>query len=187
MIDGVSGTIGGIPASVYYVSPTQLNVLSPSGLTLGPATVVVTNNGAVGAAFTTTVVQSSPSFFYYGSGGLVYPLAVHLNGTLVGDPAVTPGTEKAQPGETLEMFANGLAPSIGGVVVSVTTFTPTITMTAGNNTINVLGAALLYAGEYQINVQMPANIAAGNYPLTMSVPNGSTSTEGVTVTLPVGP
>jgi uncharacterized protein (TIGR03437 family) len=60
-------------------------------------------------------------------------------------------------------------------------------MTAGNNTMNVLGAALLYAGEYQINVQMPANIAAGNYPLTMSVPNGSTSTEGVTVTLPVGP
>jgi uncharacterized protein (TIGR03437 family) len=105
----------------------------------------------------------------------------------VGDPAVTPGTQKAQPGETLVMFANGLAPSIGGVVVSVTTFTPTITMAAGSNSLAVQGAALIYAGEYQINVQMPAVITAGSYALTMNVPNGSTSTEGVTVTLPVGP
>src|SRR3569623_1408749 len=64
-LEGVSVTIGGQPAAVYFVSPLQLNVLAPSNLTLGPTQVVVTNNGVPSAAFSATVVSSSPSFFYY--------------------------------------------------------------------------------------------------------------------------
>ena len=188
MLDGVSVTIGGLPASVYYVSPTQLNVLTPSSLPLGPASVVVTNNGVVSSAFTTTVVQSSPSFFYYGAAGTVFPLAVHLSdGNLVGDPAALSGTEKAHPGEILELYMNGLAPSPGGVIATVTPFTPAITVTAGSTSLSVVNAALLYAGEFQDNVQLPTNMPTGNYALTLTVPNGSTSTSGVTVILPVGP
>ncbi len=187
-LDGVSVTIGGLAASVYYVSPTQLNVLSPSNLPLGSAAVVVSNNGSVSSAFTATVVQSSPSFFYYAAGGNLYPLAVHLtSGKLVGDPAVLAGTEKAHPGEILEFFTNGMAAAPGGVIVAATTFTPTVTVSAGSTSLSVLGAALLYAGEFQVNVTMPTSIATGSYPLSMTVPNGSTSTSGVTITLPVGP
>ena len=60
-------------------------------------------------------------------------------------------------------------------------------MTAGSYPLTDLGAALVYAGEYQINVQLPLNIPAATYALSMTVPNGSTSTGGVTVLLPVGP
>ncbi len=186
-LDGVSVTIGGLPASVYFVSPTQLNVLSPSNLPLGSAPVVVTNNGTVSSSFNATVVQSSPSFFYYPAGGNLYPLAVHLSGKLVGDPAVLANTEKAHPGEILLFFANGLAAAPGGAIVAVTSFTPTVTVSAGTNALQVLGAALVSAGEFQVNVNMPTAIATSNYTLSMTVPNGSTSTSGVTVTLPVGP
>ena len=188
MLDGVRVTIGGFNAAVYYVSPAQLNVLTPSSLPLGPVPVVVTNNGAVSSTFMTTVVASSPSFFYYAAGGAIYPLAVHLSdGKLVGDPAALSNTEKAHPGEILEIYANGLAASPGGVIAAVTPFTPTVTVTAGSTPLPGLGAALLYAGEFQVNVQLPPSLPAGTYTLTMTVPNGSTSTSGVTVILPVGP
>jgi len=187
-LDGVSVTIGGQPASVFYISPTQLNVLSPSNLPLGAAQVVVTNNGAVSSSFSTTVVQASPSFFYYAAGGNLYPLAVHLSdGALVGDPAVLAGTEKAHPGEVLEVFANGIAAATGGVIVPVTAFTQQVTITAGSTTLGTSAPYLVSAGEFQVNVTLPASIVAGSYPLTMTVPNGSTSTAGVTITLPVGP
>ena len=191
-IDGVSVTIGGQPASVYYVSPTQLNILTASGLTDGPGSVVVTNNGSVSSAFASTIVQSSPSFFYYPAGGNLYPLAVHVSdGALVGDPAVLAGTEKAHPGEVLEMFVNGIAPATGGIIVPVTQFPQQVTITAGSaaftGALTTSAPFLVSAGEFQVNATLPAAIAAGNYTLSMSVPNGSTSTSGVTVTLPVGP
>jgi uncharacterized protein (TIGR03437 family) len=187
-LSGVSVKIAGQPASVYYISPTQLNVLSPSSLTSGPAPVVVTNNGSVSSSFSATVVQSSPSFFYYAAGGNLYPLAVHLSdGNLVGDPAVLAGTEKAHPGEVLEMFINGIAPSTGGMIVPVTAFTQPVTIMAGSTTLGTSAPYLVSAGEFQVNATLPASIATGNYTLSMSVPNGSTSTAGVTITFPVGP
>ena len=188
-IDGVSVTINGQAASVYYVSPTQLNVLSPSSLpSSGTVPVVVTNNGTVSTAFSATVTQSSPSFFYYAPAGNVYPLAVHVSdGNLIGDPAVAPGTEKAHPGETIELFMNGLAPATGGIIVPVTAFTQQVTVTAGTTALQASAPYLVSAGEFQVNVTLPSTIPTGNYPLTLSVPNGSTSTSLVTVTLPVGP
>jgi uncharacterized protein (TIGR03437 family) len=187
-LDGVSATVGGQAASVFYVSPTQLNVQAPSGLSVGPASVVVNNNGSVSSALTTAVAQASPSFFFYGAGTNLFAAAVHLSGTLVGDPAVSGNTvETAHPGETIEMYGNGLGPSPAGTIVAISPFTSTVTVTAGNYPLGILGAALVSAGEFQINVQLPSDIPAGYYPLTMTVPNGSTSTAGVTIMLPVGP
>lgn len=187
-LDGVSVTIGGQPAAVYFVSSTQLNVLAPSNLTLGPTQVVVTNNGTAGAAFAATVVSSSPSLFYYGAGGKVYPAAVHLDGTLVGDPAVQSGSRKAQPGETLEFFANGIAAAQGGIIVPVTTFPQQVSMSAGSTALNASAPVLIFAGEFQVNGTVPSSLAAGDYSLSLSVAGGgSTADAGVTITLPVGP
>ena len=188
VLDGVSVTVNSLPAAVYFISPGQINIVAPSNLSSGPASIVVSNNASASVPFTlATVAQASPSFFIYGAGGNYYPVAFHLDGTLVGDPAVQSGSRKANVNETLIMFTNGLGPSPGGVIATVAGFSGQVTMTAGTNTLNVLGAALVYAGEYQVNVQMPASIPQGNYTLTMTVPNGSTATSGITVTLPVGP
>ncbi|HVW08776.1 MAG TPA: choice-of-anchor V domain-containing protein [Bryobacteraceae bacterium] len=187
-LDGVTVTIGGQPAAVYFVSATQLNVLAPSNLVLGPTQVVVTNNGTSSTAFLGTVVSSSPSFFYYGGGGNLYPLAVHLDGTLVGDPAVQSNSRKAQPGETLEFFANGIAAAQGGVIVAVTQFSQQVSISAGGTALSTSAPFLVSAGEFQVNGTLPSSLASGNYTLSMNVSGGgSTADSGVTVTLPVGP
>ena len=187
-LDGNSVTIGGKAAAVYFVSPGQFDVLSPSNLPDGPANVVVTTNGIASAGFTVIVEQASPSFFSYAAGSNLYPAAVHLSGMLVGDPAVMGASaELAHPGETLLFYASGLGPSPGGVIVAPALFSANVTVTAGSYPLNVLGAALVSAGQFQVNVQLPKDIPAGNYPLTMTVPSGTTQTSGVTVTLPVGP
>jgi len=85
------------------------------------------------------------------------------------------------------VFANGIAAATGGVIVPVTAFTQQVTITAGSTTLGTSAPYLVSAGEFQVNVTLPASIVAGSYPLTMTVPNGSTSTAGVTITLPVGP
>jgi len=188
VLDGVSVTIGGKAAAVYYISPTQIDVQAPSNLPLGSAGVVVSNNGTATSSFTTTVTQSSPSFFFYQAGANLFPAAVHLSGKLVGDPAVSGGSvEAAHPGEVIELYANGLAASPAGVIVTPANFTANMTITAGSYNLTILAAVLVSAGQYQINVQLPSGIPAGNYSLTMTVPNGSTSTAGVTIMLPVGP
>ena len=187
-LDGVSVTIGGKPAAIYYVSPTQINLQAPANLPAGSADVVVSNNGVTAAVFPVTVVQSSPSFFYYGAGTSLFPLAVHLTAKLIGDPAISGGgVERAHPGELLLFFANGLAASQAGVVVPPAAFTPTVTVSAGTYPLAVQGAALVSAGEFQINAQLPPDIPPGLYALSLTVPGGSTATAGVTVLLPVGP
>jgi uncharacterized protein (TIGR03437 family) len=187
VLDNVEVTIGGKAAAVYYVSPTQIDVQAPSDLPLGPASVVVTNNGMVSASFTTTVTQSSPSFCYYPAGAAFFAAAEHLSGTVVGDPAISgAGVEKAHPGEVIELYGNGLAPSLAGVFLAPMNFAGPVTITAGNYPLTVIAAALVAPGQFQINVHLPANIPAGTYPLAMTVPNGSTSSAGDVVMLAVG-
>jgi hypothetical protein len=112
-LDGVSVTVNSVPAAVYFVcsvcSPNQINFIVPSNLTPGPASVVVTNAGTLSAAFTSsTIAQASPSFFIYSAGGTYYPVAVHVGGALVGDPAAQSNATKAHPGEiTGECGRNG--------------------------------------------------------------------------------
>jgi uncharacterized protein (TIGR03437 family) len=182
-LEGVSVTIGGQPASVYFVSPTQLNVLAPSNMTLGATQIVVTNNGVVSAAFAGAVVSSSPSFFYYPAGSSLYPAAVHLNNS-----HVVSDSEPAHPGETLAFYLNGIAAATGGIIVPVTEFPQQVTISAGGTALTTSAPFLVFAGEFQVNVTLPSSLPPGTHTLSMSVAGGgSTADAGVTVTLPVGP
>ena len=105
-LDKVSVTVNGKNAYVYYISPTQINVLTPPDAMNGPVQVVVTNNGVATASFSAQAKSISPSFFVFNGGP--YVAAEHLNGTLVGPPALYPGsTTQAKPGETIVLYANG--------------------------------------------------------------------------------
>ena len=54
-LGGVRVTVNGNPAFVYYISPTQINVLSPLDRTIGPVQIVVTNGGTASAPFTANI------------------------------------------------------------------------------------------------------------------------------------
>ena len=180
MLSGVSVQVNGLPAAVYYISPTQIDFQVPSGVS-GTVPVTVTNSGAVSAVFNATVAQYAPSFYEYPAGTNFYPAAVHLDGTLVGDPAVLGSTRKVTAGETIIFFVNGLAPAPSGTIISAPiAYSGAVTVTIGTKTVTPSFSGLVAAGEYQMNVAIPSGLASGNYPITVTV-QGQTSPSNITL------
>jgi N-acyl-D-amino-acid deacylase len=169
-IDHVRVTINGKNATVYYVSPTQLNVQAPTDTTTGPVNIQVIRDGTTSAVISANYVTAAPGFFTYSANGRSYPAGVHLNGAYVGDTA---GFSPAVPGETIELFATGLGATAGGVVPSVTLLTPPPAVTIGGLPATVQAAALIYPGEWQLNVVVP-KAAPGEQAITLSY-GGATS------------
>ena len=121
-LDGVSVTVNGKPAYVYYISPVQINILTPPDALTGPVNVVVTSNAASSAPYLAQTQPESPSFFVFNGGP--YIAAVHANGSLIGPATLFPGASTpAQPGETIMIYANGFGFTIdaGGerVVIAI--------------------------------------------------------------------
>src|ERR1035437_6491237 len=115
---GVSVTINGRPAFVYYISASQLNVLSPLDSTTGPVEVVVTSGGASSAPFTVNMRAAAPSFPLVGT--TQYVVATHADYSLVGPAALSrPGYPfaPARPGETIVLYGFGFGLSTTALVI----------------------------------------------------------------------
>ena len=63
MLGGVSATVNGVPAGLFFVSTTQINLLIPSQTADGEATIVVTSSDGSTKSGTFTVVRSQPGIF----------------------------------------------------------------------------------------------------------------------------
>ncbi len=184
-LSGVSVSFNGLPAPVYFISPTQLDVQVPANIS-GSVSVAVTANGSTSAVFKTTVVTNAPSLFYYAGGTKIYPAAVFPDGILVGDPTQTGvSSRKAKPGDTLILFVNGLASSpSGNIISSPIAYSSPVTVTIGTTSFTAAYAGLVAAGEFQLNAVIPTSLTPGEYPITVTV-QGQTSPNNVM--LPVGP
>jgi uncharacterized protein (TIGR03437 family) len=181
-LDGVSATVNGKAAYVYYISPTQVNILTPPAAMSGAVAVTVTNNGAVSAESTAQAQALSPSFFVFNGGP--YVAAVHLNGSLIGPPALYPGsTTPARPGETIMLYANGFGPTnvpvISGSEIQSGTLSPPPSVTIGGLTAMVQFAGLVAPGEFQFNVVVPSSLADGDQPIVTTY--GGAATQGGTL------
>lgn len=180
-LDGVSVTVNGKAAYVYYISPTQVNILTPpDALPSGTVPVVVTNNGSGSATFNAQAQSTSPSFFVYSGTG--YVAALHANGSLIGPASLYPGSSTAaQPGETVELYANGFGPTSQAVVSGSEsqggTLSPMPDVTIGGVT-----ATVTFAGLFQINVTVPSSVGNGDQPLTTTY-NGQSTQSGVLITV----
>jgi uncharacterized protein (TIGR03437 family) len=160
----VSVMIGGLPAAVYYVSPTQINVQAPLGTVVNPVQdVVVIHDGQASAPFAATVKSYSPALFTYTEGGVTFAAAETVAGTLIGNPALVPGAVEVRPGDYVELYATSLLLAKSGVIITpphtLQTF-PTVTI--GGLPAMVSYAGFVGAGLFQINAQLPANLPAGN-------------------------
>lgn len=185
-LDGVSVTIGGKPAYVYYISPAQINVQAPTDTAQGMVNVVVTNNGAASAPAQAELQPFSPAFFLYS--GTTFAIASRYpDYALLGDPAVIPGTTPAKPGDVLILWATGLGattpPEPAGVTVAGApsdTVTPGVTV--GGVQAQVLGAALApgSAGLYQIAIQLPQSLPDGKLAVQATV-GGFQSATGISL------
>lgn len=176
-LDGVSVTINGRAAYVYYISPTQVNVLTPPDLASGSATVQIIVNGTSSTAVTATVQTLSPSLFTFDGSNAA---ATHANGNYLGPTTLYPGsTTPARPGEVIILYGNGFGPTsqpiAPGSSQQTGTLSPTPTVTIGGVNAQVQFAGLVFPGEYQFNVVVPANTATGNQPVVIT--SGGRSTQ----------
>lgn len=182
-LEGVSVSIGGKPAYLNYVSPSQINFVAPD-LTAGQVQVVVTTAAGSSAAFTVTAGVYGPAFFPWPGQQAV---ATHQDYTFAAKPGTFAGaaTVAAKPGEVIILWGTGLGPTVpaapAGVQVPAdrtygTTTAPAVTINGVNAT--VYGAALApgYAGLYQVAIQVPASLPDGDWPIVTTI--GGVSSAG---------
>lgn len=171
---GVRVLINGTPSPILGVSPTQISVMVPFGLSSDDrpvATVQVDNNGTLSNIVTMFVTRTMPGFFTMDQDGLGFAVAVHANGMLV-----TPA-QPAQPGEYLSMFLTGLgsvSPAVdAGAVADTKTlsradtyihdelhaFSIQPTAIFNSSEVTFAGLAPGFTGLYQLNARVP--LAAG--------------------------
>jgi uncharacterized protein (TIGR03437 family) len=175
-LDGVSVTVNGKSAYIYYISPTQVNVLTPLDSAQGSVTLQVTNNGSTSTAFAMQLQPYAPGLFQFG--GSAYAAATHANGSLLGPAGLYPGSSTpANPGETIVLYGTGFGPTSPPIVSGSATQTgslpvlPTVKICGVTATVQFAGVS--GAGLYQLNVVVPGSVS-GDCTTTVTY-NGVTS------------
>lgn len=178
-VDGVSVTMQGRPAYVYYISSGQLNVLAPD-ISASPVDVTVTTSVGTSPVFNTTATDFSPAFFTWPGNQVV---ATRQDFSLAVKPGTFAGatTVAAKPGDVLILWATGFGATspafpLGMATPSDATYStasaPAITI--NKTQVIVFGAALApgSAGLYQIAIQVPNDMPSGDFPILAGI--GST-------------
>ncbi len=184
-LDGVSVTMNGENAFVFYISPNQVNVLTPPDLAPGPVQVALTTGGTASAAFTAQAQQYSPSFFIFGGGP--YVVGTHADGSLLGPASLYPGlSTPAAPGEVVVLYANGFGPVSPPVVAGSNAQSGSLSVLPvvqiGGMPASVQFAGVVSPGLFQFNVVVPATAKSGDNTLTAQY-NGLTTQAGVLLTI----
>jgi uncharacterized protein (TIGR03437 family) len=171
-LHGVSVTMGGKSAYIYYVSPGQLNVLAPD-VPAGPVSVTVSTTGGTSAAFMTTAGAYAPAFFGW-PGNQVVATRTDFSYAVKAGTFASATTAAAKPGDVIILWATGFGPTspvaptgvaVPGDKAYATSSLPSITI--DNVPATVYGAALApgSAGLYQIAIQVPPSLPDGDWPI----------------------
>ncbi len=184
-LDGVSVSVGGNPAYVYFVSSGQINVVAPD-VPAGPVTVTVTNSSGTSDAFVASAQTEQPAFFLWNN---TYAVATRQDFSLAVKPGTFPGTTTvaAKPGDVIILWGTGFGPTSpaapAGMPVPVSSF-PTanqVTVKVGTESATVYGAALApgFAALYQVAIQIPTTLSDGDYPVVATVSGQSSPTTAI--------
>ena len=183
---GVAILVCGIPAGIYYVSPTQINFLIPSVLDPAPCTILEAIDGLEGPSIMIQLNAAAPAFFQLNAANVI---ATQPDGAVI-----TP-QNPAHPGDVVVLYATGLGAvvppledrevptaiqwiaALGDLMVTLDG------MPVDSSQILYAGVAPGFAGLYQINLQLPAGLGAN--PAIQAMLAGQTSPAGLT--LPVQP
>lgn len=196
-LDGVSATVNNKPAAVYYVSPTQVNVLAPVDAAVGPVQVQVTTQ--FGSTTPMSVNEQTYSLaFLIIDQPKTHVAAIHNGsslpnggssqpaGTLIAPAGEFPGltTVPAQPGENVSIFATGFgqpATPITNQLTGAGALSTNPSITIGGLPATVTFAGLVAPGEYQFNVVIPPNAPNGDLPLIATYQGNTTQAQGTVI------
>jgi uncharacterized protein (TIGR03437 family) len=176
VLDGVRVNIFGKPAYVYYVSPTQVNVLAPDNeLTNTRFGMTLFNNGVASNQFIANVLERNPEFLKFDTRHIV---ATHADNSLLGPPdlyggavTLTPG----KPGETIVMWGTGCGPTnppiLADRIVTVAgTVTAPTTVTIGGKNAAVAFSGQVGSGLCQVNATIP-DVPDGDQEVVVTIGN----------------
>ncbi|MBK5290310.1 MAG: SBBP repeat-containing protein [Acidobacteriia bacterium] len=169
-LDEVRVSINRRPATIFFVSPGQVNVLAPLDDTTGNVEVTLTNRYGTSPPIQVRKANFLPAFYApFGESSGLRVTAVALDGTLVGKVGLDPRvTRAARPGEILQIFATGFGPTtppapsdtiFAGAPLLVTA--PRITI-GGREAAFIGNGNLVAPGLYQFNVTIP-DLADGDH------------------------
>ncbi|HUI55133.1 MAG TPA: hypothetical protein VLY04_09185, partial [Bryobacteraceae bacterium] len=165
---GVSVTIGGTAAPLFYASPNQINAQVPFTIPNGVASVSVTLGSRVVGTANINVQNAAPGLFL---------LADDRAAVLNQDLSVNSHSQPATPGSVVAAFLTGLGavdnPVPAGTPASASPLSrvlATVTASVGGQpaAVQFAGLAPDWAGLYQVNLVVP-QLAPGEYPLQVSV------------------
>ena len=194
-LGGTTVTIGGQPAFIDYVSPTQVNAQVPSGISPGSQPVVVTTPGGTSTAYPITVNVTEP--------GLLAPAVFNLKAgqyiaalfpdgvTFVLPPGSIAGvaSARAKPGDTIVLYGVGFGKvtpdsPAGQIVTQANSLNGNFQASFAGTpaTVSFSGLTGGYLGLYQFNVVVP-NVPAGDaVPLTFSL-GGTAGTQKLVISI----
>jgi uncharacterized protein (TIGR03437 family) len=162
-LNGVSATVNGVTAPLYYVSPGQVNLQIPYETSLGTAVLALNNNGQV-ASFQLPISMVAPG---------IYPVVID---------ATADAYNTASPGDVVEIFITGdgdLNPSLatGATPASGTAASQlpkprqpvSVTVAGTPAAVAFAGVPNGLAGVTQINFTIPSGVPAGSQPVVVTV------------------
>src|ERR1035441_6374737 len=183
-LDGVTVTVGGQSAFVYYVSPGQVDALLPSGISAGRQELTVGRAGSISAPYSLEVSTTQPGLWApanFNAGGRQYAAAVFPDyRTFVLPPGTIPGvvSRQAHPGETIILLGTGfgaVTPDIpaGLIVTEINQLVSPVTFSFGQTPVTPAYAGLMPSGGavglYQFNLVVPSIPDNDAVPLTFTL------------------
>lgn len=181
-LGGTTVVIEGGSAFISYISPTQVNVQVPSGISTGAQSITVITAAGTSASYAIDVNTTEPGLFapsVFQIGGKQYVGALFADGsTYVLPPNAVSGvtSRPANPGETITLYGVGfgnVAPGVnaGTVVQKANTLDLPLQILFNQipATVTYAGLALDEVGLYQFNVVVPSGLQAGTVPITFTL------------------
>ena len=178
-LDGVSVMINGEPAYICYISPVQINLLTPTDLpSIGRVTVQVSNGTLTSATIQVQVQATAPSFFLFDAAGHV--AATHANNTPIGSATSTPAGTPAAPGELIILYGSGFGPTIpptvNGQLQTVPALLAQYPVIQFNDVSGTIAwGGLSATGLYQFNITLPTSLEDGDISVTAMTAGGVSS------------
>ena len=174
---GVSVSVNGVAAPVFFASPSQINFQVPWGTAIGTASVTVSVAGGSSNTVSVPVVSAGPGLFVSGNSAIAQNSADYsLNGP--GHPAAAGSTIIAYltgSGPVSPAATDGVAAPLTSLMYATASHSAAIGSTQA--AVSFAGLAPGWVGLVQANVVVPAGLAKGTYPLTVTI-DGQTSNAG---------
>jgi adhesin/invasin len=174
-LDGVSVTVNGVNAPLYFISPGQLNTQIPYETPVGTAVLGVNNNGLVNS-FTFPVKATAPGIFT-GNDGAIVPISSARRSQsillyITGD------------GETAPTLNTGAPPANSTPLSGLPAPRAALTMSVGGIAVTPFFVGIPYGlvGVTQINFTVPANAPLGIQPVIVSVGGVAGKTASLNIT-----